>query len=128
MKLSTLFRLVLLVVYCWLPGIGSAQQQTVLVFGDSLSAAYGMPREAGWVYRLQQELRRTHPQYQVINASLSGETTNGGLRRIEAVLKQHQPDIVILELGANDGLRGEPLKKIEANLSSLIEKIHQARA
>lgn len=118
----------MLSICCLLPGTGYAQQQTILVFGDSLSAAYGMPREAGWVYLLQQELQRSHPHYQVANASLSGETTTGGRQRIEAALRQYRPSIVILELGANDGLRGTPLATIESNLSAIMEKTLKARA
>lgn len=106
---------------CLLPS-ASAAQKTILVFGDSLSAAYGIPREAGWVNLLQQELQRTHPQYQVINASISGETTAGGLRRLDAALRQHRPRIVILELGANDGLRGAAIADIESNLATLIKQ------
>ncbi len=110
-----------------MPGI-SAAQQTLLVFGDSLSAAYGIPREAGWVSLLQQELQRTHPQYRIVNASISGETTGGGLRRMASALRQHQPGIVILELGANDGLRGIPSQDIEANLRELIKQSRKAGA
>ena len=128
MKFSAFFRLILLCVCCLLPGISSAQQQTILVFGDSLSAAYGIPREAGWVSLLQQELQRSHPQYQVANASLSGETTSGGRKRIAAALHQHNPTIVILELGANDGLRGTPLTSIESNLGDIIEQSRKAGA
>jgi len=98
------------------------------VFGDSLSAAYGIPLEAGWVNLLQQELQRSHPQYQVVNASISGETTTGGRQRIAAALRQHQPGIVILELGANDGLRGAPIADIEANLADLIQQSLKAHA
>jgi acyl-CoA thioesterase-1 len=126
MKFSTFLRLVLLCV-CLLPGI-SAAQQTILIFGDSLSAAYGIPREAGWVSLLQQELQRSHPQYQVINASISGETAAGGRRRIAAALRQHRPNIVVLELGANDGLRGTPIKEVESNLGMLIETSRKAKA
>jgi acyl-CoA thioesterase I len=126
MRFSAFLRSVLLCI-CLLPGIAAAQQ-TILVFGDSLSAAYGIPREAGWVNLLQQELQRTHPQYQVINASISGETTTGGRQRIAAVLRQHKPRIVILELGANDGLRGAPIADIKANLADIIEQSHKIRA
>ena len=98
------------------------------MFGDSLSAAYGIPREAGWVSLLQQELQRSHPQYRVVNASIGGETTSGGLRRIGATLGQHSPAIVILELGANDGMRGAPIADIEANLAALIRQARKARA
>lgn len=126
MKFSAFFRSVLLCA-CLLPGI-SAAQQTILVFGDSLSAAYGIPREAGWVSLLQQELQRAHPQYRIVNASISGETTGGGLRRLASALRQHQPGIVILELGANDGLRGIPSQDIEANLGKLITQSRKAGA
>ena len=112
---------------CLLPGVSLAQQ-TILVFGDSLSAAYGIPREAGWVSLLQQQLRRSHPQYQVINASISGETTSGGRQRLPAAIRQHRPAIVILELGANDGLRGTPIKEIESNLGALIQAARKAQA
>lgn len=97
-------------------------QQTILVFGDSLSAAYGIPRETGWVSLLQQELQANHPDYEVVNASVSGETTTGGRERIIAALKQHKPDILVLELGANDGLRGSPIKDAETNLAAIIQQ------
>lgn len=127
MKFSVLFRLVVFCACCVLPGTVAAQPN-ILVLGDSLSAAYGIPREAGWVNLLQQELQHSHPQYQVINASISGETTTGGRQRIVAALLQHQPAIVILELGANDGLRGTPVADTEANLADLIQKSRQAHA
>jgi len=102
-----------------------ATQQTILILGDSLSAAYGIPIEQSWVTLLSQTLEKqfskTNYNYQVRNASISGETTDGGLRSLPALLKKYQPKIVIIELGANDGLRGFPLKTIEQNLSSLIE-------
>lgn len=96
--------------------------KNILVFGDSLSAGYGIAREASWVNLLQQELHRTHPQYQVVNASISGETTEGGLERIARTLKEHRPSIVIVELGANDGLRGGSLATAEANLGNIIRQ------
>jgi acyl-CoA thioesterase-1 len=125
MKLSAFFRIIVL-AFCLLPAISRAE--TILVFGDSLSAAYGIPREAGWVNLLQQELQRTHPRYQVVNASISGETTSGGVQRIAAALAQHRPGIVILELGANDGLRGASIAGIEANLATLIGQARKAHA
>ena len=128
MKLPVLFRSILLCICCLLPGISAAQQQTILVFGDSLSAAYGMPREAGWVSLLQQELQRNHPEYRIVNASISGETTTGGRQRIASALRQHRPAIVILELGANDGLRGTAVANIEANLNNIIEQSLKAHA
>jgi acyl-CoA thioesterase-1 len=124
MKIPRLFRLV--IVLCLLPGISHAQN--ILVFGDSLSAGYGVPREAAWVSLLQQQLQRSHPQYRVINASISGETTSGGVQRMAATLRQHQPAIVIIELGANDGLRGTPLKVTEKNLDTLIRQAQSAHS
>lgn len=99
--------------------------QTILILGDSLSAAYGIPIEQSWVtllaQTLEQQFSKTNINYQVQNASISGETTDGGLRSLPALLKKYQPKVVIIELGANDGLRGFPLKTIEQNLSTLIE-------
>ncbi|MEO6422140.1 MAG: arylesterase, partial [Candidatus Nitrotoga sp.] len=112
----------LLCACCLLPGVSGAQQQTIMVFGDSLSAAYGIPRTSGWVNLLQQELERSNPQYKVVNASISGETASGGRQRITQALRQHSPSIVILELGANDGLRGKPIADIDKNLSALIQQ------
>jgi len=125
MKFPTFFQSVLLSACCLLSGVSGAQQQTILVFGDSLSAAYGIPRASGWVNLLQQELQRSHPQYKVVNASISGETTIGGRQRIAQALRQHSPNIVILELGANDGLRGTPIADIETNLSAVIQQSRQ---
>jgi len=125
MKFPTFFQSVLLCACCLLSGVSGAQQQTILVFGDSLSAAYGIPRASGWVNLLQQELQRSHPQYKVVNASISGETAIGGRQRIAQALRQHSPNIVILELGANDGLRGTPIADIESNLSAIIQQSRQ---
>ncbi|HEY8354832.1 MAG TPA: arylesterase [Methylophilaceae bacterium] len=95
--------------------------RNVLVVGDSLSAAYGIPREQGWVALLQQQLDREMQGFHVINASISGETTSGGLSRMERLLAQHRPRLVILELGANDGLRGLPVSDMRRNLAAMIE-------
>ena len=127
MRFSVFFRLFLFCACCLLP-LTCPAQPTILVFGDSLSAAYGIPREAGWVSLLQQELQRNHPQYQVINASISGETTTGGRQRIATALRQHQPSILVIELGANDGLRGTPVADIDANLADLIKQSLKAHA
>jgi acyl-CoA thioesterase-1 len=102
--------------------------QNILVFGDSLSAGYGISREASWVSLLQQELRRNHAQYEVVNASISGETASGGLRRIGKALLEHRPKIVIIELGANDGLRGSSIDDTENNLKAIIEQSLKAKA
>ena len=92
----------------------------MLVFGDSVSAAYGIGVEEGWVKLLETRLSQTHPDFSVINASVSGETTGGGLVRLPKTLEIHNPDILILELGGNDGLRGYPISKIENNLKEMI--------
>jgi acyl-CoA thioesterase-1 len=94
--------------------------RTVLVVGDSLSAAYNLSKEQGWVHLMGEKLAKEHPGWTVVNASISGETTAGGAARIEADLKAHGPSIVIIELGANDGLRGLDLTQARANLTRMI--------
>jgi acyl-CoA thioesterase-1 len=106
----------------------AAHGKTVLVYGDSLSSAYGMPESSGWVALLEQRLRRERPHYSVANASISGETTAGGLARIGKVLERHRPAIVILELGGNDGLRGLPVAAMKKNLSAMIEQAKKSGA
>lgn len=101
---------------------------TLLVLGDSLSAAYGIPREQGWVSLLDQRLQQQGYKVSVVNASISGETTQGGLSRLPALLEQHQPDIVVLELGANDGLRGTFPPVIRSNLDRLTQLSQQQGA
>jgi acyl-CoA thioesterase-1 len=93
----------------------------ILVFGDSISAGYGMPPESVWVNLLSKRLRREGYGFQVVNASVSGETTVGGLARLPRALAVHEPRIVIIELGANDGLRGLPLADTRANLDAMIQ-------
>jgi len=105
-----------------------AASNSILIYGDSLSAAYGIPQQLGWASLLQQRLEDQHYPYKVINASVSGETTSGGLSRLSATLNEHQPNIVILELGANDGLRGLPLTEMKANLAQIIEKSKKSGA
>ena len=124
---TLLSKFILLLALLWLP-LAAHAEKNILVFGDSLSAAYGIPREAGWVNLLQQELHSSHPHYSVANASISGETTSGGRERIVAALRQHQPVIVIIELGANDGLRGAPIASIEDNLGFLIKQSRMLHA
>jgi acyl-CoA thioesterase-1 len=101
---------------------------TILVFGDSLSASYGVAVESGWVSLLQQRLMQNQYKYQVVNASISGETTAGGLTRIDTALETHKPVIVIVELGANDGLRGLPLQAMRDNLDGIIRACVARRA
>jgi acyl-CoA thioesterase-1 len=97
------------------------QQQSILVFGDSLSAAYNIKREQGWVSLLQDLLILKKSNFKVANASISGETTSGGLERLEKQLKLHKPNIVILELGGNDGLRGFDLDVTRENLTKMVD-------
>lgn len=106
----------------------SAPKQTILVFGDSLSAAYGIPKEQGWVNLVAQRVKDNQLPYEVANASVSGETTAGGLSRLPAALKQFKPSIVVIELGANDGLRGLPLDAMKNNLEKMIQASKQINA
>jgi acyl-CoA thioesterase-1 len=101
---------------------------TVLVFGDSLSAAYGIASQQGWVSLLGERLARAKLPWRVVNASVSGETTAGGLRRLPEDLKRHQPAIALIELGANDALRGQPVATIRSNLEQMIRLARAARA
>jgi acyl-CoA thioesterase I len=97
------------------------QQSKILVFGDSLSAAYGMPMANGWVTLLQRRLLANELNYRVINASISGNTSGNGLARVKDDLELHQPDIMLLELGGNDGLRGFPPSRFKINMRKIIE-------
>ncbi len=117
----------LLATTVWQP-VSAHAAKNILVFGDSLSAGYGIDREKSWVNLLQQELQRTGAKYHIVNASISGETTLGGRERITNALQQYRPAIVILELGANDGLRGYSISGVEANLTGLIENIQKTNA
>ena len=92
----------------------------ILVLGDSLSAEYGLPRATGWVYLLEKQLQQEKSPWLVFNASISGETSSGGLARLPALLTQKKPGIVMIELGANDALRGLPISETEANLRKMI--------
>ncbi|WP_292923925.1 arylesterase [Nitrosomonas sp.] len=121
------FLLILFIVIAF-AAPASAVSKTVMVFGDSLSTGYGIPVEAGWVNLLSQRLQSQHASYRIINASVSGETSLGGRNRIAQALENHRPGIVILELGANDGLRGATIKSIYENLATIIEKCLQANA
>lgn len=103
-------------------------EKNILIFGDSLSAGYGIARDTSWVNLLQNKLRQSHQQYQLVNASISGETTGGGVRRITQTLREHHPAIVIVELGANDGLRGNSLTAMRANLGDIIEQSRREKA
>jgi acyl-CoA thioesterase-1 len=98
-----------------------ASARTILVFGDSLSAAYGIRPEQGWVALLTQRLQAQGYGYQIVNASVSGETSSGGLERLPRALQLHRPALVILELGANDALRGLPLTGTRENLAAMVQ-------
>ena len=122
----------LLILAFWLTmhsnALASAEVPVILVFGDSLSAAYGIPAEQGWVSLLQRRLVERGYPHQVVNASLSGDTTSGGLSRLPAALKRHHPALVILELGANDGLMGQPPMAMSHNLARMIDLSQQSGA
>lgn len=106
----------------------AAGPPVILVLGDSLSAGYGLVPGQGWVSLLQQRLKKEGYGHRVVNASVSGETTDGGLARLDRALAMHKPGIVILELGGNDGLRGLPVSRVQANLGLLISKSRAAGA
>jgi acyl-CoA thioesterase-1 len=121
----------LLILFALLAASVSARAETpvILVFGDSISAGYGLARvEQGWVALLQTRLKEQDYGYQVVNASVSGETTAGGLARLPRALMLHQPKIVVLELGGNDGLRALPIAQMRANLVRMVELASAAGA
>ena len=112
---------------CLLPLGVSAK--TIMILGDSLSAGYGIQPQQGWVHLLQKRLEQQYPkQHKVVNASVSGETTSGALARLPKLLQTHRPDLVVIELGSNDGLRGQPPQMIQKNLASLIQQSQKAKA
>jgi acyl-CoA thioesterase I len=106
----------------------SADAPAILVMGDSLSAGYGLKVESGWVALLQQRLTSKGYGYHVVNASVSGETTGGARTRFPRALQLHHPEIVIVELGGNDGLRGLPIAQMKTNLQAMIEAARNAHA
>jgi len=106
----------------------SAAERPVLVLGDSLSAAYHIPPESGWVALLAQRLEKSTPPRAVINASISGETSAGGLQRLPDILAKNHPAVCVVELGANDGLRGLPLEEIRGNVSRIVSACRDAGA
>ena len=112
---------------CLLPLGVSAK--TIMILGDSLSAGYGIQPQQGWVHLLQKRLEQQYPkQHKVVNASVSGETTSGARARLPKLLQTHRPDLVVIELGGNDGLRGQPPQMIQKNLASLIQQSQKAKA
>ncbi len=123
--LNTLFKPALLIILLSLFTSTASANQKILVWGDSLSAAYGIPKEKGWVNLMRKELG---DKVTITNGSISGETTRGGLTRLPKALKNIKPDLVILELGANDGLRGISPAVTKNNLKKMIEKVQKANA
>lgn len=112
-------------------GLSHAQSDArprLLVVGDSLSAEYGLKRGSGWVRLLQQRIDQNKLAFRVVNASISGDTTSGGRSRLPALLKQHTPQVVVIELGGNDALRGLPLDMTRANLSAMTQAAQAAGA
>lgn len=105
-----------------------SEQYTILIMGDSISAGFGIDKKKGWVALLEQKLATEKTRYNIINTSISGETTSGGANRITKLLKQHQPNLVVIELGGNDGLRGSPIKLIKQNLNYMVQQSKQAKA
>jgi len=120
-------KIILFIAALWLP-LSAHAAKNILVFGDSLSAGYGIAVAESWPALLQRELERSHPGYRIVNASISGETAQGGRQRISGALRGHRPAIVIVELGANDGLRGYRVADIESSLGRIIESAQDARA
>ncbi len=117
----------MLAIFITMPAL-AAEQKVLLVMGDSLSAAYNLPSQQGWVALTADRMKASHPQWKVVNASISGETTSGGVSRLPAALKLHKPALVIIELGANDGLQGLPLSQTRKNLSQMIQLSKSSKA
>ena len=114
---------ILLILFLLCSGTVNAGAQTILLVGDSLSAAYGMPADAGWVALLQRRLESEQYPYQLVNASISGDTSASARARLPDALDRHRPDIVILQIGGNDGLRGLSLTELKQNLADMIERV-----
>lgn len=123
-----MLRFILLAVSLYVSYAPAGQAAAILVIGDSLSAGYGIRQDQAWPSLLTKRLQEQHYDYTVANASISGDTTSGGRARIEIALNQHKPQVVILALGANDGLRGLPINTIRDNLASMVRAARSARA
>ena len=118
----------LLFLFMLCPAVAIAAGKSILVFGDSLSAGYGLAMSRGWVALLEERLKRDRIDYSVANASVSGDTSAGGRARIDAALERHRPAVVVVELGANDALRGLPLAQMKANLAAIIQRSKKSGA
>jgi acyl-CoA thioesterase I len=123
-----MLRTLLALIFCAWTTQALAEKPVILVLGDSLSAGYGISTNSGWVALLQQRLEQQGYPQRVVNASISGDTTSGGLARLPQALARHRPQLVILELGANDGLRGLPLDQMRRNLATIIDKSRERGA
>ncbi len=119
---------VLLLVLLWLPGWAAASSCSLLIVGDSLSSGYGLTNGSSWVDRLEARLKQKAPDWRVINTSVSGDTTQNGLQRLQPALDRHHPQGVLIELGGNDALRGTPPAVIRQNLLMLIRQARSAGA
>lgn len=122
-----MFKTILLVIACWM-ALAAQAAPVVMVYGDSLSSGYGLPQDKGWVSLLARRIDAEKLGSRVVNASISGETTLGGRNRIDATLARHRPDVVIIELGGNDGLRGLSLTATRENLAAIVEAVRRTGA
>ena len=122
-----IFRCVLFILATTLP-MSALAARTILIFGDSLSAGYGIRQEAAWPVLLERRLQERRLDYSVVNASISGETSSGGLSRLPAAITRHSPRIVVIALGSNDGLRGLPLATLNNNLGTMVDMALKANA
>jgi|SRR5690554_1272142 len=120
--------IVFVLSYCLFVFSPIIHAKTLLIVGDSLSAGYGLVADEEWPALMQTQITQKYPQYTIVNASVSGETSTGGLARFASLLEQHPAAIVIIELGANDGLRGQSLTQLHSNLASMIEQAQAASA
>ena len=122
-----IFRCVLFILATALP-MSALAARTILIFGDSLSAGYGIRQEAAWPVLLEKRLQERRLDYSVVNASISGETSSGGLSRLPAAITRHSPRIVVIALGSNDGLRGLPIATLNNNLGAMVDMALKANA
>jgi acyl-CoA thioesterase-1 len=123
-----MLRVLMLIAFTLCGSTAYSASKTILVLGDSLSAEYGLTRGSGWVALLEKKLKAEKIDAAIVNASISGETTSGGRSRLPSLLEKHRPDIVAIELGANDGLRGLSLASTEENLRAMITASKKAQA
>ena len=131
MTFARILRTGLLLCGCWMLAVApahAASASVLLVLGDSISAGYGLAAGEGWVHLLEQRLRKEGYPYQVVNASISGDTTAGGRSRLSALLAQHHPRIVVIELGGNDALRGANIDATRTNLDAMVAAVQAAGA